>query len=84
MSVASIFLSVLRLRYIPFCEEILGDDARVKPGTGDIHRACPGRKHDVRGDGMGVGDVGEVHDWARHAGHPSGGDDGREQAWQRE
>ena len=77
MSVASIFLSVLRLRYIPFCEEILGDDARVKPGTGDIHRACPGRKHDVRGDGMGVGDIGSLSCRTPHRRYTTDGNDGR-------
>ena len=41
----------------------------------------------MRGDGVGVGDVGEVHGGARGSGHAAGGDDGRgagrqhEQAW---
>jgi hypothetical protein len=55
----------------------LGDSARVEHGTDDVHRTHPGREHDVRGDGVGVGDGGEVPDRARLAGHASGDDDRR-------
>ena len=54
----------------------VGDGARVEHGTDDVHGTHPGREHDMRGDGVGVGDVGEVPDRARLAGHASGGDDG--------
>ena len=30
----------------------------------------------MRGDGVGVGDVGAVPDWVRGRGHAAGGDDG--------
>ena len=31
----------------------------------------------MRGDGVGVGDIDEVHGGTRSSGHPTGGDDGR-------
>ena len=36
----------------------------------------------MRGDGVGVGDVGEVHGGAWEAGHTAGGDDGRGAVWE--
>ena len=38
----------------------------------------------MRGDGVGVGDVGEVHGGARGSGHTAGGDDGGGSGGQRE
>ena len=38
----------------------------------------------MRGDGVGVGDVGEVHADSRDSGHATGGDDGRGSVFQRD
>ena len=55
----------------------LGDGARGGHGAGGVHGAGPRRSDRMRGDGLGVGDVGEVPGGTRGSGDTSGGDDGR-------
>jgi len=38
----------------------VGDDPRGEHGACDLHRAGTGGAHGMRGDGVGVGDIGEV------------------------
>ena len=54
----------------------VGDGARGKPGAGGIYVDGAIRGDRVRGDGVGVGDVGAVFDWSWHLGHTAVGDDG--------
>jgi len=42
----------------------------------DVHGTGSGGAHGMRGDGVGVGDIGEVHGDARGAGDTAAGDDG--------
>ena len=62
----------------------VGDGARGKPGAGGVHVDGAIRGDGVRGDGVGVGDVGAVFGWTRHSGHAAGGDDGRRSSRQRD
>ena len=52
------------------------DGAWGGPGARDVYGKDARRAYGMRGDGVGVGDVGEVHDWAGGSGHTTGGDDG--------
>ena len=54
----------------------VGDGAWGKPGPGHVYGDGSGGAYGMRGDGVGVGDIGEVHDWAGCSGHSAGGDDG--------
>ena len=54
----------------------VGDGARGKPGAGGVHVDGAIRGDGMRGDGVGVGDVGEVHGDPWRAGHTANGDDG--------
>jgi hypothetical protein len=51
--------------------------ARSKHGAGRIHRTCATRADELRGDRVGVGDIGQVPWWAWIAGHSAGINDGR-------
>jgi hypothetical protein len=54
----------------------VGDGARGEHGACDGHGAGSGGAHGMRGDGVGVGDIGEVPGDARGAGDTAGDDDG--------
>jgi hypothetical protein len=54
----------------------VGDGARGEHGACDVHGTGSGGAHGVRGDAVGVGDIGEVPGDARSAGDTAGGDDG--------
>ena len=54
----------------------VGDGAWRRDGSCDVHRDGPGGTHGMRGDGVGVGDVGEVPGGAWDTWYPAGGDDG--------
>ena len=62
----------------------VGDGARGKPGAGVIYGDNAVGTDGMRGDGVGVGDVGEVPCWARFPWDSSGGDDGRGAVWEHE
>ena len=55
----------------------IGDGAWGKHGAGGVHGQGSGGTDRMRGDGVGVGDIDEVHGGTRSSGHPTGGDDGR-------
>ena len=55
----------------------IDDNAWVEHGVGRLHGAGSTWADDMREDGVGVGDVGEVSDGAGSRGHSAGGDDGR-------
>ena len=55
----------------------VGDGARGEPGAGGVHGAGSGGADGMRGDGVGVGDVGEVPGGAWSSGDSAGDDDGR-------
>jgi hypothetical protein len=52
------------------------DGARGEHGAGDVHGTGSGGAHGMRGDGVGVGDIGEVPWDARSSRNTSGDDDG--------
>jgi hypothetical protein len=54
----------------------VGDGARGEHGACDVHGTGSGGAHGMRGDGVGVGDIGEVPGDARSAGDAAGDDDG--------
>ena len=54
----------------------VGDGARGEHGACDAHGTDSGGAHGVRGDGVGVGDLGEVPGVAQRAGGTAGDDDG--------
>jgi hypothetical protein len=54
----------------------VGDGARGEHGACDVHGTGSGGAHGLRGDGVGVGDIGEVPGHARSAGHAADDDDG--------
>jgi hypothetical protein len=54
----------------------VGDGARGEHGACDVHGTGSGGAHGLRGDGVGVGDIGEVPGDARSAGDAAGDDDG--------
>jgi hypothetical protein len=54
----------------------VGDGARGEHGACDVHGTGSGGAHGLRGDGVGVGDIGEVPDDKRSAGDAAGDDDG--------
>ena len=54
----------------------VGDGARGEHGACDVHGAGSGGAHGMRGDGVGVGDIGEVLGDARSAWDTAGDDDG--------
>jgi hypothetical protein len=54
----------------------VGDGARGEHGACDVHGTGSGGAHGLRGDGVGVGDIGEVPGNARSAGDAAGDDDG--------
>ena len=66
--------------------ERCGDRVGVDDGTRcghwarDVHGTGSGGAHGMRGDGVGVGDIGEVQDDARSPGDTAGGGDGGD-AW---
>ena len=62
----------------------IGDGAWSQHGAGGVHGTGEGGSDGMRGDGVGVGDVGEVHGGARGSRHASGGDDGRGAGRERE
>ena len=53
----------------------VGDGAWIRDGSLDVHGEGAGGSDGMRGDGVGVGDVGAMPDWAGGTGHPTGGDD---------
>jgi hypothetical protein len=53
------------------------DGTRIEYGGGGVYCKGEGGAHGMRGDGMGVGDVGAVSCWAWGRRDTSGGDDGR-------
>jgi len=55
----------------------IDDGARVEHGACEVYCARSGGADGVRGDGLGVGDVGEVPGGIRGEGYSTGGDDGR-------
>ena len=55
----------------------VGDGARGEHGACDVHGTGSGGAHGMRGDGVGVGDVGEVQGVVWGEGDTEGGDDGR-------
>ena len=55
----------------------IGDGARGKSGTRCVHGQDASRADGMRGDGVGVGDVGEVSGGTRVTRHSPSGDDGR-------
>ena len=52
----------------------VGDGTRRRNGSGGVHVDGAIRGDGVRGDGVGVGDVGAVFGWTRHSGHAAGDD----------
>jgi hypothetical protein len=54
----------------------VGDGARGEHGAGDVHGTGSGGAHGLRGNGVGVGDIGEVPGDARRAGDAAADDDG--------
>jgi hypothetical protein len=54
----------------------VGDGARGEHGACDVHGTGSGGAHGLRGDGVGVGDIGEVRGDTRGAGDAAGDDDG--------
>ena len=54
----------------------IGDGAWCKPGAGGDDGDGTDRSHGMRGDGVGVGDIGPVLDRAWGPGHAAGGDYG--------
>jgi hypothetical protein len=54
----------------------VGDGARGEHGACDVHGTGSGGAHGMRGDGVGVGDIGEVPGDARSAGDAAADDDG--------
>eukprot|EP00802_Teleaulax_amphioxeia_P027124 Tamp_28379.p4 GENE.Tamp_28379~~Tamp_28379.p4 ORF type:complete len:105 (-),score=2.99 Tamp_28379:501-815(-) len=54
----------------------IGDGARVELGFGGVHGAGSSWADGMRGDGVGVGDVGAVSGGAWCSGHSAIGDDG--------
>jgi hypothetical protein len=54
----------------------VGDGARGEHGACDVHGTGSGGAHGLRGDGVGVGDIGEVPGDERSAGGTAGDDDG--------
>ncbi len=54
----------------------VGDGAWGEHGACDAHGTGSGGAHGMRGDGVGVGDIGEVPGDARSAGDAAGDDDG--------
>ena len=54
----------------------VGDGAWGEPGAGGVYGDGAGGAYGVRGDGVGVGDVGAVHGWIWNSGDTAGGDDG--------
>ena len=69
-------LSVMRWTERCGDREGVGDGARGEHGACDVHGTGSGGAHGMRGDGVGVGDIGEVHGDARGAGDTAAGDDG--------
>ena len=55
----------------------VSDGTRGVDGACDVHGEGTGGAHGMRGDGVGVGDIGEVHGVAWGSGDTAGGDDGR-------
>ena len=55
----------------------IGDGARGESGTRCVHGQDASRADGMRGDGVGVGDVGEVSGGTRVTRHSPSGDDGR-------
>jgi hypothetical protein len=54
----------------------LNDGARCGHWACATHGTVSGRAHGMRGDGVGVGDIGQVQGDARSPGDAAGGDDG--------
>ena len=55
---------------------IVGDGTRGGYGSCDVHGEGTGGGHGMRGDGVGVGDIGEVPGVRGRSGDAAGGDDG--------
>jgi hypothetical protein len=55
----------------------IDDCPRIEHGSCGAYTAGEGGAHGMRGDGLGVGDVGAVSCWARCSRDKAGGDDGR-------
>ena len=53
------------------------DHTRIEHGSSVLHRSGQRRTHRMRGNTMGVGDVGEVSSWPWSKGIKAGGHDGR-------
>jgi len=68
------------------CRDRVGvdDGTRVEHGRGGVYSEREGGTHGMRGDGLGVGDVGAVSCWAWRRRNTSGGDDGRGAGWERQ
>jgi hypothetical protein len=62
----------------------VGDGARGEHGACDVHGTGSGGAHGLRGDGVGVGDIGEVPGHARSAGDAAADDDGGSTGRQRD
>jgi hypothetical protein len=54
----------------------VGDGTRGRAGAAGAYRSCEDRRDGMRGDGVGVGDVGALPDIFRGEGVAAGGDDG--------
>ena len=54
----------------------VGDGARGEHGACDVHGTGSGGAHGMRGDGVGVGDIGQVPGDARSVVDAAGDDDG--------
>ena len=55
----------------------LSDGAGDEDGDSGVHGAGSGGAHGMRGDGVGVGDIGDVQGGARGAGDKAGSGDSR-------
>ena len=61
----------------------IGDSTRSQHGTCDIHRLGMAGADGMRGNRVGVGDIGEMSSRACRSRHPSSGGDGRGADWER-
>ena len=69
----------------PCCDRVgVIDGAWVKHGACLVHRQGTRGSDGLRGDRLGVGDIGQVSGWTWHARHSTSGDDSRGARWQRQ
>jgi hypothetical protein len=62
----------------------VSDSTWSEHGAGGVHGSGEAGTFEMRGDRVGVGDIGEMHCRAWGSRHKAGGDDGREAGWERE